>query len=186
MSKRTARPEAEDPPPAKALRTKYPGLCRALAAEARRCRRGLDGLQILCLRRFPGRDEGDGREHGNPEDPQELLRAAAEECDCVTRLDGETAALLSPGADPDALEAWARRVLARKAGEGGGLAALLCHLPGGAWDENGPEDILRRLDGFLSACRPGRKVQRLALAETLQRDEARVSLEERAFLFAPR
>ncbi len=177
MSKRTPGPSRTHAART-ALRTRYPDLLLSLTAEARRYQRGCEETQILFLRLFP-------RALGSA-DPVSVLAPCAQECDSLIGLDARSAALLMPATGWLSAQDLARELLQAQEQKKLPAAVLICSLPDHAWEEMQPEELLERLEPLLADLKPSSEPQDVSLPVTVREieDEARVSAEEKRFLFS--
>ncbi len=175
MSKRTQSPSRTHADRT-ALGPGYSDLLLSLTAEARRYQRGCEETQILFLRLFP--------KGVRSADPVKVLASLAQECDSLISLDARSAALLMPATDWLRAQALAREILELQGDRHQPAAVLLCSLPDHAWAELQPEELIERLDPQLACLKPSSEPQDMSLPVTIHEDEARVSAEEKRFLFS--
>lgn len=148
-------------------------LALALEAEEARCQRGFAATQLLGLRLF-GESAGSVCGH---------FASVAKACDRIFVLDKWSAVLLQPRQD----EAAARRVgdnVLRFAGCP--CALLLCSVPDSFLLAKGAGSVLSFFEKSLKKASPDASVQTISLpgSERSDEDAARVSVEEKNFLFS--
>lgn len=147
------------------------GLRLALEAEAMRLARGCETTQLLALRLFAQ----------SSATAAELLQSEGQGCDAVFASGPDTAVLMLP------------RCSEEKAGTLAGIltkkspvpcAVLVCSVPDLVLLNRGTDKVLAALEKALAGAQAGTEPVSVRLPGQRRDDEARVSVEEKNFLFS--